>query len=115
MQVPNHVHQVDQLFVLHDRFPQSGNAYKYAVTVIHNVSRYNREDSLISEDLRDFLVVEMLTSMSLQLFMLPVVTRRKIQTKKLWLCHIFTNGSVVMGLNNTDLSLPCIQEPLANF
>ena len=47
---PNSVHQVDLLFLPHDKLPRGRKIYKYALTVVDIASRYKEAEPLTSKD-----------------------------------------------------------------
>jgi len=47
---PNSVHQVDLLFLPHDKLPRGRNVFKYALTVVDVASRYKEAEPLTSKD-----------------------------------------------------------------
>ena len=48
--VPNAVHQVDLLYLPHDRPPRSRKTFKYALTVVDVASRYKAAEPLSTKE-----------------------------------------------------------------
>ena len=47
---PNAVHQVDLLFLPHDKLPRGRRVYKYVLTVVVIASRYKEAEPQTSKD-----------------------------------------------------------------